>query len=861
VSRRRASLEDYAEKRDFSRTPEPRGAADAGGQGYSFVVHKHAARRLHYDLRLELDGVLKSWAVTRGPSLVPGEKRLAVQVEDHPLEYGVFEGVIPQGEYGAGEVIVWDRGRWLPEGDPHKGLAKGHLAFRLEGEKLKGSWHLVRMKRRPREKQDSWLLIKSEDEAARLYGDPEILEERPESVATGRRIEEMRGDGNVWRGNRASGGPEPTSSARPATPGASKRASRSATTARRKAGGAVPPDFIPPSLATPAKAPPKGPQWLHEVKLDGYRLFARRVGADVRLKTRTGLDWTERFSGLAQAIGALDCDSALIDGEAVALAENGATSFSALQEALSGNAQAHIIYYAFDLLHLDGEDLRPLPLGERKRRLAALLASTPADGPIRLNIDFDAPGERVLAHVCRLSLEGIVSKRRDRPYRSGRTPDWVKVKCVERQELVVIGYAPSTTASRAIGSLVLGYFEAGKLRYAGRVGTGFSERSAAELWQRLEPLRRPGPPLGSLPAGEKGRPVRWVEPKLVAEVELRGWTAAGIVWHASFRGLREDKPAAEVVREVASGVGKPTGGRPVSHVDPARFTHPERLLWPDAGVTKLGLAEYYATVWDWIGPHVVNRPLSLVRCPDGVGEACFFQKHAWAGLGKEVRRIRIEGEKKDYLHIDSLDGLMALVQASVLEIHTWGCRIEDLERADRMVLDLDPGPGVAWEAVVEAAQEVRRRLAEHGLASWVKTTGGKGLHVTAPLSPAVGFKEVKEFSRAIAEALAASDPQRYTASMSKHVREGRIYVDYLRNGRGATAIAPYSPRARPGAPVAAPLAWAELASGLGPSYFNVTNIAARLGSVRRDPWSGLAAARQSIGTGAQSLRRRPTAKK
>lgn len=795
-----ADLRNYEAKRNFKKTPEPRGRKQrAAAPSLQFVIQKHAARRLHYDLRLELDGALKSWAVTKGPSLVPGEKRLAVHVEDHPLEYGGFEGNIPEGEYGAGSVIVWDRGTWIPEGDPHKGYAKGHLDFTLKGTKLKGRWHLVRMRRRPREKQEGWLLIKSADEAARGPDDPDVLEEQPTSVLSGRTNEEVE---------------------------------------KLKEEG---PPFIEPCLAKLADKPPEGAGWVHEIKFDGYRIQARKLDGKTELLTRKGLDWTDKFGPLPRAFNQISAQTAVIDGELV-VEETGAPSFAALQGALKAGRLNELIYYAFDLLFRDGKDLRQEPLKERKKQLAEILASLPEGSPIRFSEHFSTNGATLLKHACRMGLEGIVSKRIDRPYHSGRGTDWIKAKCVERQEFVVIGYAPSTTARRAIGALAIGDYENGKLQYRGRVGTGFTEETAQELYKLLEPLRLERPPLDALPPGERRRGLRWVEPKLVIEVEFRTWTEAGLVRQASFSGIREDKPAAEVTAEPRSRAR----AQPVREFDEGKLTHPERLLWPDVGITKLGLAQYYADIWPWISPHIVRRPLSLLRCPEGVDRPCFFQKHAWAGLDPSIHRVRISGDDEESLYIEDLEGLIALVQASVLEIHPWGSTIENPEHADRITFDLDPGPGIAWDETIEAAGEIRELLQAKGLESFVKTTGGKGLHVVVPIRPAADWDSVKAFSQSVAEHMVRRNPDRFTASITKHSRTRRIFVDYLRNTRGATAIAAYSTRARPGAAVSVPMGWEELSAEIGPAHYTASNLPARLAHLDRDPWAGIGELRQKL---------------
>jgi bifunctional non-homologous end joining protein LigD len=808
------ALETYHRKRDFQKTPEPRGSARKSPPGHSFVIQKHAARRLHYDFRLEMDGVLKSWAITRGPSLVPSEKRLAVHVEDHPLDYGDFEGTIPRGEYGGGTVIVWDRGTWKPIGDARNGLAKGHLEFELDGEKLAGRWHLVRMAKKPRDKRDNWLLIKSEDDHTRTGDDPDILAERPESVKTGRLIEEVAGE----------------------EPGWSSKTGRIEKTAPAPKGSraAKMPGFVPPQLATLKPHAPTASGWVHEIKFDGYRLQARLENGKVRLLTRTGLDWTERFGkAVPAALAALPARQAIIDGELVVEGSGGASSFAALQADLSAGRTDRFVFYAFDLLYLDGLDMRGVGLTDRKAALERLLENAPE--ALRYSGHFEEDGDLVLRHACRLSLEGVVSKRAGSAYHSGRNKDWIKSKCADRQEFVIGGYVPSSTSEKAIGSLVLGLFEDGKLRHAGRVGTGFSRIVAEDLYRRLHAIERQTSPFAGRLDATARRGVRFVKPELVAEVEFRTWTSDGLLRHAAFRGLREDKPAKEVVRE-GDTADRQEGPRKMSRVT---LTHPDRVYWKDAGVTKEGLASYYTQVWRFMAPHIVSRPLALLRCPDGTAGQCFFQKHGWKGMSSEILTVvDPQDENHDTLiAIDSLDGLIGLVQGAALEIHPWQSSLDDLERPDQMVMDLDPGEGVKWTTMLDAAREVRRRLKEAGLESFVKTTGGKGLHVVAPLKPKAGWDEVKAFARAVADAMEADDPDRFIARATKTERRGRIFVDYLRNGRNNTAIAPYSTRARAGATVAMPLSWDELDPAIESGHFTVANAMARLDNLPADPWA------------------------
>jgi bifunctional non-homologous end joining protein LigD len=837
------ALETYRKKRDFSVTPEPQGRK-APRTGNSFVIQKHDATRLHYDFRLEMDGVLKSWAVTKGPSLIPGEKRLAVHVEDHPLEYGGFEGTIPKGEYGGGTVILWDRGTWTPIGDAHRGYAKGHLDFELHGEKLGGRWHLVRMAGKPREKRENWLLIKGDDEAARTEGDPDILDERPESIATGRKIEDVAGEAPGWssktgrigkrRGDRTRAAPPEKQAAPVSVPEPSKI---------KGAKKAALPDFVEPTLATLVSSAPSGERWLHEIKFDGYRLQARVEAGRVKLLTRSGLDWTKNFGkAVISALADIPVGTALIDGELVVETSAGASDFSALQADLSEGRSDRFRFYVFDLLHLDGYDLRDVALIRRKELLEKIIGGD--NGIISYSGHFEENGALVLQHACRLSLEGVVSKLRDAPYRAGRSKNWVKSKCSARQEFVVAGYVPSTTSRNAIGSLVLGVYDDGKLHHVGRVGTGYTAAVAQDLFKKLERIRIPSSPFDERLTAEEARQARYVRPELVAEIEFRAWTADGNLRHASFRGLREDKPAKEIVRETP----KTNKAAPKPQRRTVKLTHPDRLYWPDQGVTKEGLADYYAEVWRHASPYIAGRALALLRCPSGISGEKFFQKHAWKGLNPNIVLVHDPKDPPDerLISINDLDGLIGLVQSAALEIHPWGSMVSDWERPDTIIMDLDPGEGVAWEAVIEAAVETRDRLKDAGLVPFIKTSGGKGLHVVAPLKPKAEWPEVKAFTKAIADAMASDNPSRYVSTITKSKRRGKILVDYLRNQRGATAVAPYSTRARPGAAVSMPLAWDELGPGIGPAYFTVENTPTRLASLSADPWQDFRAAAAPI---------------
>lgn len=825
------ALETYRKKRDFKTTSEPKGRKGRK-TGNSFVIQKHDATRLHYDFRLEMDGVLKSWAVTRGPSLVPGEKRLAVHVEDHPLEYGGFEGTIPKGEYGGGTVILWDRGTWEPVHDPKRGYAKGHMEFELHGQKLGGRWHLVRMEGKPREKRENWLLIKGEDEEARTPKDPDILEEKPNSVKTGRDLAAVAGEEPGWssktgkidkRKTKAKVTAEPVKSDKVSVPDASTIKGSKKTPL---------PAFVEPALASLATKPPEGARWIHEIKFDGYRLQVRIEAGRVKLLTRSGLDWTKKFGKeIVAAFQNLPIGTALIDGELVVETPGGASDFSALQADLSDGRTDRFIFYVFDLLYLDGYDLSALPLMTRKDMLEKLVGDEP--GPIRYSGHFNENGSLVFNHACRLGLEGVVSKLRDGPYRSGRGKNWIKTKCSSRQEFVIGGYVPSTTSRKTIGSLVVGVYNGKKLEHVGRVGTGYSATLAEDLFKKLERIRLAESPFAERLSADAARQVRYVKPQLVAEVEFRAWTGDGNLRHAAFRGLREDKDPADVVREIPA-----TASQPKQERFTVKLTHPDRIYWPQEGVTKEGLADYYTEVWQYIAPFVTARPLALLRSPEGINGQAFFQKHAWKGLNPNIELVKDPKDKdgEPLISINDLDGLIGLVQSAVLEIHPWGSALADWERPDMIVMDLDPGDGVTWETVVEAAHETRARLEKAGLNAFVKTSGGKGLHVVAPLKPKAAWPEVKAFTKAIADSMASDSPNKYVSTITKSKRKGKILIDYLRNQRGMTAVAPYSTRARPGAAVSMPLEWDELTPGIGPAYFTVLNTPTRLASIKHDPW-------------------------
>jgi bifunctional non-homologous end joining protein LigD len=863
------ALEEYRRKRDFRKTPEPAGAAQArekGRAGLSFVIQKHAARRLHYDFRLELDGVLKSWAVPKGPSLDPGEKRLAVQVEDHPLDYGAFEGVIPKGEYGGGTVLLWDRGTWIPaDSDPEAAYRKGSLKFILQGDKLHGKWALVRMGgKAASERRENWLLIKERDEEAVPQSGDAVVADNPLSVASGRTLDAIAADRDwVWHSNRdetpGDTSPAPVKTRRLASvPGARK--------------GPMPGD-LKPQLATPAEKAPEGADWLHEIKYDGYRLLARIERGKVRLITRGGLDWTSKFPALARRLGELQIDTALIDGELVHLERNGTTSFSGLQDAISSGHTDTLKFFAFDLLYRDGWDLTGAALEDRKAALAEIIPPQ-ARGMLHYSdhqIDY---GPAFLHQACSFGLEGIVSKRRTERYRPGRSRSWLKVKCRNRQEFVIIGFTDPDGSREGFGALLVGYYRPdGDLRYAGRVGTGFNAAQLVELRKQLQSLARVHPPV-SLPKGVSRKGVHWVEPRLVAEVEFADWTADAILRQASFQGLREDKDAREVVYDPQSRTAMAPDARPKEAAarprqaaeasepqrardgslvfEGVRLTHPDRILYPDTVLTKLDVARYYAAVSDWALPDLARRPLTLVRSP-AVGRRTFYQKHIGAEAPEAIRRLQIADEAgiETYPFVEDLPGLVGLVQMGVLEIHPWGSRVEKLETPDRVTIDLDPDEGLPWLRVAEAAVDVRDALLGIGLKSFAKTTGGKGLHVVVPLTPKLGWDEVKAFAKWVADSFVAQRPEDFTANMAKKARQGRIYIDYLRNRRGSTAVGAYVPRARAGAPVSTPLFWEEVEKGVRPEGFTVETVPNRMATLESDPWAEMGKVRQSISAAAR----------
>jgi bifunctional non-homologous end joining protein LigD len=831
-------LREYHRKRDFDVTPEPRGKEKAKA-GRSFVIQKHAASHLHYDFRLEMEGVLKSWAVPKGPSLDPAQKRLAMMTEDHPVEYGSFEGIIPQGEYGGGTVLLWDNGTWEPLEDPHRGLREGRLKFTLEGHKLRGAWMLVRTKgRQARDDGRSWLLIKERDGEVRPIAEYDVTQARPESVTTGRDLDAIAGQKDrVWRSNRGeSASPTARRAAKPSR--VTRKTEPHAVSAQTVPGArrAAPPKSVKPQLATLVEAPPEGDEWLHEMKFDGYRIVARIEAGAVTLSSRNDKDWTSSFPPVAAALSRLPVKAAVVDGEVAMVQPDGTTRFQALQNHMTGAAAGGTLaFFAFDLLYLDGYDLTRAPLVDRKAALERLLAGA-TDGVVRYSQHVTGSGRAFFEEACRLKLEGIVCKKKAAPYEAGRGRAWVKVKCLHEQEFVIGGFTDPEGAREGLGALLLGVWSDDGLRYVGRVGTGFSGAVLRDLERRLKRLAQKAPPFSNKVTGRAVGRVHWVKPELVAEVAFSEWTSDGKLRHPSFKALRQDKPPTEVVKEEA--LPSPA----------VRLTHADRVLYPEQGLTKQGLADYYTSIAEWILPHLADRPTTLVRCPEGLAQPCFYQKHIGFWAPDTLRRVKIREQKKvgEYLIADDLAGLLGFVQIGILEIHTWGSKFAKLERPDRLVFDLDPDASVGWPRVVEAARRVRAVLSDLGLQSFVKTTGGKGLHVVAPIVPEAEWDVCAEFAAAVAARIVREAPDAYTDNMSKAKRKGKIFLDYLRNVRGATAVAAYSTRAKPSAPVSTPLHWDELEPSLHSDQLTVATVPARLARLREDPWTAYWKSRQRL---------------
>ena len=861
-------LSTYRKKRDFEKTAEPSGEAKvAPSKRGRFVIQKHDATRLHYDLRLEFDGVFKSWAVTRGPSLDPHDKRLAVEVEDHPLDYGDFEGTIPKGEYGGGTVMIWDRGYWDGD-DPERGFRKGDLKFTLDGGKLHGSWVLVRMRNdRTGGKRTNWLLIKHQDEYAR-EGDANTVLDEDRSVASGRTMEQIaagkgrapkpfmlakhiRGKADaVWHSNRGEA--------------AEARAAAKAPPARGKKIAEMP-GFVAPQLCTSVERPPRGEGWGHEIKFDGYRVQMRVEDGEASLKTRKGLDWTGKFASIAKEGSALP--DVMIDGEIVALDSKGVPDFSALQAAIADGKTDNLIFFAFDLLFADGLDLRRLPLSDRKAKLRQLLEARPRGKQkcIRYVEHFEADGEAVMDSARQLSMEGVVSKKLRAPYHSGRSDSWTKAKARPGHEVVIGGYK---TTSGKFRSLLAGAYRDDHLVYVGTVGTGFGQDTVRRIMPALKAAASDESPFGGKNAPRKTRDVHWLRPELVAEIEFAGWTSDNNIRQASFKGLRQDKPASEVKAEepqmtkVAEPVTRRSKSGPSASQRTANGTSadvmgvviskPDKELWPDGGdgspVTKLDLARYFESVGEWLIGHIKGRPCSIIRAPDGINGESFFQRHAMQGAPKYLELAKVSGDRKPYLQIDRIEGLAAAAQIGGLELHPWNCAPYQYDTPGRLVFDLDPAPDVDFTEVIAAAREMHQRLADVGMESFCKTTGGKGLHVVVPLlygaRDKVSWKEAKAFAQEICQWMAGDAPDRYLLNMSKQLRKGKIFLDYLRNDRMATAVAPLSPRVRDGAAVSMPLTWAQVKGDLDPKRFTIRSTPKLL--ARTTAWRGYEDAASSI---------------
>lgn len=915
-------LARYRSMRDFSITEEPSGASKSKTKKSQlpFVIQKHAASHLHYDFRLGWNGVLKSWAVAKGPSYYTGDRRLAVQVEDHPMEYGGFEGIIPKGQYGGGTVMVWDQGTWGPHGDVDEGLAKGSLKFGMNGTKMHGNWTLVRMnknagstgKRWGSSDKPNWLLIKEHDDFERGQDDPCVTDEEPNSAVTGRTMDEIASaETHVWQSNRTNsaskawhhGVPSDSSSEaevsddakrqlglkkNPEKSHSPRKSASNKEAAKSKSGTGEKnalrflsteklPDFIQPQLATHVSKPPQGEHWLHELKLDGYRIQARKHGDEVQLFTRSGLDWTHRMKSVATAVKHIAAKDAILDGEVVVLDDDGNSSFAKLQASFEHGEKHPLTYFVFDLLHLNGKNTREAALLVRKALLQKILGD-PAEG-LRFNDHIEGDGEKVFHKACEMHAEGIIAKNADAAYQSGRTATWLKLKCVREQEFVIGGFTLPTNGTHGIGALLLGYYDDhDKLIYAGRTGTGFNQKTHRSLRDLLESIKRKEAPFTSIPSSAR-RGVTWVKPEKVAQVRFATWTSDNLVRQAAFLGLREDKEAKEVKRELPTTPPKPRAPRGRSlHVSasstvktdlapkktsaaskhstkasggdhaPVRLTHPEKVLDTATKLTKQQLADYYWAVADHMLPHIADRPLSLVRCPEGSSKPCFFQKHVNHMLPPGIGSVTIKdkkGEAEPYITLNNAEALAGLAQMGVLEVHPWGSKNDSLEKPDRIIIDLDPDTAIPWERLAQSAKDVRKMLKSIGLESFLKTTGGKGLHVVIPIAARYEWPVVKEWARAFASAMEANEPELYLTKMTKSARKDKIFVDYLRNERGATAVAPFSPRAREGAPVSVPLAWKELDSPERPR-FSVSDFDEWAGRLKKDPWAGIDDLKQKL---------------
>jgi bifunctional non-homologous end joining protein LigD len=886
-----AQLARYRSMRDFGITAEPSGSVEPAPlkkpkvtQGLPFVIQKHAASHLHYDFRLGWNGVLKSWACAKGPSYSTKDRRLAVQVEDHPMEYGGFEGIIPKGQYGGGTVMVWDQGTWWPQPGHENvdaGLRDGSLKFEMSGTKMHGKWTLIRMNgKAATESKPNWLLIKEHDQYEQPAGAPAITDAQPNSAVTERSLDQIAAEeDHVWQSNKTAYLRDPSirvpkgqpwhrsdknAQLQPKPPN-SKLKNSKLETQQAPSSIAAPndlpkepqPTFIKPQLALEATEPPSSSGWFHELKLDGYRIQARKSGTKIALLTRSGLDWTHRVPTIAAAVASLPTRTFTLDGEVVVLAPDGNSNFAELQASFQDGAQHPLTYFAFDLLHLEGRNTRNLPLRERKDLLAKLLP-TGDHHLVRLSEHLETSGAEMFRQACDLHAEGIVSKRADAPYRPGRGADWLKSKCLREQEFVIGGFTLSSDGNDRIGSLLLGYYDTSKhLIYAGRTGTGFTQKLKRDLFTQLSALKLPKPAFDRVPTDAR-RGAVWVTPQLVAQVRFATWTADDLVRQAAFLGLREDKAAAEVRREEPTVAPKPKASKhqaksstPPIPKAPAtiRLTHPDKILDTESSLTKQQLADFYTAIAPHILPHIADRPLSLVRCPDGTGHPCFFQKHVNAMLPKGIGSIAVPdkttGKPEPYITLNTPDQLISLAQLGVLELHPWGSSNTDLEHPDRLILDLDPDDSISWPTLCTAAAEVRKLLKQAGLESFLKLTGGKGLHIVAPIDPTLTWTELKATAHTLVIAMERKNPKLYLTKMSKAARKDKIYLDYLRNERGATAVAPFSPRARPGAHVSLPLPWSALKETARP-VFPVHDLPSWSDRLRSDPWKNIFSTRQRL---------------
>lgn len=860
------SLDDYNRMRDFSATSEPAagkrsGKKTAKDHALQFCIQKHDASRLHYDFRLELDGALKSWAVPKGPSLDPKVKRLAVHVEDHPIDYATFEGSIPEGHYGAGEVIVWDRGVWIPQDDPAEAYAKGKLKFELKGEKLGGLWNLVRTHMPG--KQEQWFLIKHQDGAARPESDYDVVAAEPDSVLSDRTI--------VAKKPKTAAKPKPVK--KPASPARNEK-SAPLTGARK----AKLPEMLKPQLATLVEKAPGG-EWSYEIKFDGYRIMARIDHDEVKLFTRNGHDWTHKLPRQAQALAALGLESAWLDGEMVVANEQGVPDFQALQNAFDSGRSGNILYYLFDMPYLNGVDLREVPVEERRVALSTVLNPN-KDPLLRFSDSFSEEPQALLNSACQMQMEGLIGKRLGTPYVSRRSSDWIKLKCKHRQEFVVVGFTDPKGSRNAFGALLLGLHDrdSGELRYAGKVGTGFNETTLKRIYEQLKPLQTKKIPVVNPPSGFDAKGVHWLKPTLLAEVAFAEMTKEGSVRHAVFHGLRDDKPAEDITEErpkavKTSAAKKTTAEKPSTpakkKATPApsqiglgegkvRITHPERVIDASSGATKVQLAEYYASVAEWILPELKDRPVALVRAPDGIAGELFFQKNAERLAIPGITTLDKALTGQPVMIINNAEALIGAVQMSTVELHTWNATSDNLDKPDRFVLDLDPDPALPWKSMVEATQLTLSVLDELGLKAFLKTSGGKGIHLVVPLTRKLGWDEVKDFSHAIVSHMAKLLPERFSAVSGPKNRVGRIFIDYLRNGLGATTICAYAVRARDGLPVSVPIFREEVGELKGGNQWNIHTVHERLAEVGDEPWKDLKKTRQSI---TAEMRRRVGMKK